>query len=107
MSAITAARGTKRMPLPSSWEDVLKTAKKIKSAGKAGYVIRGQQGNPIVSDFLPVLLIDLYKEGDEIQAKVIKTDDGDSSDSSTSARRRFRNAPISKLSFKTLENHHN
>ena len=43
------------MPLPSSWEDVLKTAKKIKSAGKAGFVIRGQQGNPIVSDFLPVL----------------------------------------------------
>lgn len=43
------------MQLPSSWEDVLKTAKKIKSAGKAGYVIRGQQGNPIVSDFLPVL----------------------------------------------------
>ena len=41
--------------LPASWEDVLKTAKKIKSAGKAGYVIRGQQGNPIVSDFLPVL----------------------------------------------------
>ena len=43
------------MQLPSSWEDVLKTAKKIKSTGKAGYVIRGQQGNPIVSDFLPVL----------------------------------------------------
>ena len=28
------------MPLPSSWEDVLKTAKKIKSTGKAGYVIQ-------------------------------------------------------------------
>ncbi|WP_442602426.1 extracellular solute-binding protein [Paenibacillus sp. KN14-4R] len=40
---------------PKSWEDVLKIANEIHTAdGKAGYVIRGQQGNPIVSDFLPI-----------------------------------------------------
>ena len=42
--------------VPESWEDVLKIAKAVNGKdGKVGYVIRGQQGNPIVSDFLPVL----------------------------------------------------
>ncbi|MCG8571322.1 MAG: extracellular solute-binding protein, partial [Spirochaetes bacterium] len=41
--------------VPTSWEEVLETASKINTMdGKVGYVIRGQQGNPIVSDFLPV-----------------------------------------------------
>ncbi len=41
---------------PESWEEVLEAATAIRSAtGKDGYLIRGQQGNPIVSDFLPVL----------------------------------------------------
>ena len=42
--------------VPESWEDVLKIAKAVNGkAGKVGYVIRGQQGNPIVSDYLPIL----------------------------------------------------
>lgn len=42
--------------VPESWEKVLKIASDIKTKeGKPGYVIRGEQGNPIVSDFLPVL----------------------------------------------------
>ncbi|MEE1250612.1 MAG: ABC transporter substrate-binding protein [Lachnospiraceae bacterium] len=41
--------------VPTSWEEVLETATKAKEAGKNGYVIRGQQGNPIVSDYLPIL----------------------------------------------------
>ncbi|WP_145044746.1 extracellular solute-binding protein [Paenibacillus xylanexedens] len=41
--------------VPTNWTDVLETAKAIKAEdGSAGYVIRGQQGNPIVSDFLPL-----------------------------------------------------
>ena len=41
--------------IPTSWEETLELAKKGKAAGLNGYVIRGQQGNPIVSDFLPIL----------------------------------------------------
>ncbi len=42
--------------VPESWEDVLNIAKAVNGKdGKVGYVIRGQQGNPIVSDYLPVL----------------------------------------------------
>jgi len=42
--------------VPESWEDVLAIAKAVNGKdGKVGYVIRGQQGNPIVSDYLPVL----------------------------------------------------
>ena len=42
--------------VPESWEDVLKIAKAINGKdGKVGFVIRGQQGNPIVSDYLPIL----------------------------------------------------
>lgn len=40
--------------VPTSWEGVLDTAKNAKTAGKLGYNIRGQQGNPIVSDYLPI-----------------------------------------------------
>ncbi len=39
---------------PTSWEGVLDLANQVKSDGKLGYVIRGQQGNPIVSDWLPI-----------------------------------------------------
>lgn len=41
--------------VPESWEDVLSVCQKAKDAGKNGYIIRGQQGNPIVSDYLPLL----------------------------------------------------
>lgn len=41
--------------VPGSWEEVLDMAKAIQAAdGVPGYVIRGQQGNPIVSDYLPI-----------------------------------------------------
>lgn len=41
--------------VPTNWDEVLKVAKAAKKAGQNGYVIRGEQGNPIVSDFLPIL----------------------------------------------------
>lgn len=42
--------------VPVSWEDILKIAKAVNGKdGKVGYVIRGQQGNPVVSDYLPIL----------------------------------------------------
>ncbi len=45
----------KGLDAPQSWEDVLSIATEINAMdGKVGYVVRGQQGNPIVSDFLPV-----------------------------------------------------
>lgn len=40
--------------VPTDWAGVLDIAKSATAAGKTGYVIRGQQGNPIVSDYLPV-----------------------------------------------------
>lgn len=40
--------------IPTDWAGVLETAKQIKADGKLGYVVRGQQGNPIVSDWLPI-----------------------------------------------------
>ena len=40
---------------PQSWEEVLEIANKVHAEDNlTGYVIRGQQGNPIVSDFLPI-----------------------------------------------------
>ncbi|WP_026653151.1 extracellular solute-binding protein [Butyrivibrio proteoclasticus] len=39
----------------SSWDNVLEYCQKANEAGKKGYAIRGQTGNPIVSDFLPIL----------------------------------------------------
>ena len=44
------------LSLPESWADVLSIARTIHGKDdKIGYVIRGQQGNPIVGDFLPIL----------------------------------------------------
>lgn len=40
---------------PTDWATVLEIATKVKEGGDLGYVIRGQQGDPIVSDFLPIL----------------------------------------------------
>ncbi len=39
----------------SNWQGILDAAKKVQASGKKGYAIRGQSGNPIVSDFLPIL----------------------------------------------------
>ncbi len=41
--------------VPTDWQTVLADAKAAKAAGYIGYVIRGQQGNPIVTDYLPIL----------------------------------------------------
>ncbi len=42
--------------VPDSWQGVLDVAKAVNAQdGKVGYVIRGQQGNPIVGDFMPLL----------------------------------------------------
>jgi len=42
--------------VPDNWADVLKIAKSVNGKdGKVGYVVRGQQGNPIVGDYLPIL----------------------------------------------------
>lgn len=44
-----------KLEVPTDWESVLKIAETINGKdGKVGYVIRGQQGNPIVSDYLPI-----------------------------------------------------
>lgn len=40
--------------VPEDWNAVLEAAEAVKEDGKLGYVIRGQQGNPIVSDWLPI-----------------------------------------------------
>ncbi len=39
----------------SDWQSILKICENAKNSGKKGYIIRGQSGNPIVSDFLPIL----------------------------------------------------
>lgn len=42
--------------VPDNWEDVLKICESVNGKdGKIGYVIRGQQGNPIVGDYMPLL----------------------------------------------------
>ncbi len=42
--------------VPETWADILAISKSVNGKdGKVGYVIRGQQGNPIVSDYLPIL----------------------------------------------------
>ncbi len=46
---------SKSLSVPADWKSVLEIAKQMKSDGKIGYVIRGQQGNPIVTDYLPIL----------------------------------------------------
>lgn len=40
---------------PDNWDDVYNIAKKAQSQGTLGYVVRGQQGNPIVGDYMPLL----------------------------------------------------
>ena len=39
----------------SNWQGILDAAQDAQKSGKKGYAIRGQAGNPIVSDFLPIL----------------------------------------------------
>lgn len=39
----------------TDWESILRICEDAQASGKNGYVIRGQSGNPIVSDFLPIL----------------------------------------------------
>ena len=39
----------------NSWKGILSICENAKASGKKGYAIRGQAGNPIVSDFLPIL----------------------------------------------------
>ena len=40
------------LQVPTTWEDVLNISKTVNGKdGEVGYVIRGQQGNPIVSDY--------------------------------------------------------
>ncbi|WP_294377955.1 extracellular solute-binding protein [uncultured Clostridium sp.] len=47
---------SKNLKIPETWEDVLNISKEINGKdNKVGYIIRGQQGNPIVSDYLPLL----------------------------------------------------
>ncbi len=47
---------SKNLKVPETWEDVLNISKEINGKdNKVGYIIRGQQGNPIVSDYLPLL----------------------------------------------------
>lgn len=41
--------------VPTNWDDVLILSQKVKKQEKLGYIVRAQQGNPIVSDFLPLL----------------------------------------------------
>lgn len=44
------------LQVPTTWEDILNISKTVNGKdGEVGYVIRGQQGNPIVSDYLPIL----------------------------------------------------
>ena len=52
-----------------NWESILSSCTKIKATGKDGYAIRGQSGNPIVSDFLPILWAfggDLFDENNKL-----------------------------------------
>ena len=39
----------------TNWQGIYDACKKANESGKKGYAIRGQSGNPIVSDFLPIL----------------------------------------------------
>jgi multiple sugar transport system substrate-binding protein len=43
---------------PNTWDNVVANAKKVHDPGKPlyGYVIRGAKGNPVISEFTPVLL---------------------------------------------------
>ena len=53
----------------NSWKGILSTCENAKASGKQGYAIRGQAGNPIVSDFLPILWAfggDLFDENNNV-----------------------------------------
>lgn len=41
--------------VPTTWEEVLKTAQEVSAAGTNGYVLRAQAGDSIMGDFLPIL----------------------------------------------------
>ena len=46
------------VPAPDTWDNVIANAKKVNDPSKPlyGYVIRGAKGNPVISEFTPVLL---------------------------------------------------
>jgi multiple sugar transport system substrate-binding protein len=46
------------IPAPKTWNDVLANARKVHDPNKPfyGFVIRGAKGNPVISEFTPVLL---------------------------------------------------
>lgn len=53
----------------NTWDGILTACEEIKASGKNGYAIRGQAGNPIVSDFLPILWAfggDLFDENGKV-----------------------------------------
>ena len=53
----------------NNWESILLSCQEVKANGNSGYVIRGQSGNPIVSDFLPILWAfggDLFDENNRL-----------------------------------------
>ena len=53
----------------NDWESILSCCETVKANGKSGYAIRGQAGNPIVSDFLPILWAfggDLFDENNKL-----------------------------------------
>ena len=39
----------------TNWQSILQLCQSVNTTGKKGYAVRGQTGNPIVSDFLPIL----------------------------------------------------
>ncbi len=52
-----------------NWESILSSCEVLKSSGTNGYAVRGQTGNPIVSDFLPILWAfggDLFDENNKV-----------------------------------------
>jgi len=46
------------LPAPRTWDDVIANARKVHDPSKPfyGFVIRGAKGNPVISEFTPVLL---------------------------------------------------
>ena len=53
----------------SNWSSIYSKCQTVNQAGKKGYAIRGQAGNPIVSDFLPILWAfggDLFDEDGKV-----------------------------------------
>jgi multiple sugar transport system substrate-binding protein len=53
----------------TNWESILNICEDLKNSGQNGYIIRGQAGNPIVSDFLPILWSfggDIFDDNNEV-----------------------------------------